>query len=275
MGLRIGTNTASLTAQRFLRKSDAAVSHASRALSSGTRLVDAGDDSASFAISESLRGQASSLKAAKQNSENAGGLIQVAEGGLTEQNNILVRLRELAVQAASDTVGEDERGYLNTEFTSLVSEFDRIAQTTRYGHKQLLTGTDESLEFHLGANNTSHDVVKYKFDSDTRAAKVGIDGLEVSDKDSAKDALSTIDDAQTKVATARASFGAIQERLNIASNNLDTQRDNILEAASGISDADIAEETANLTQARVQREVGTAVLAQANQNNDRALKLLI
>ncbi len=274
MGLRIGTNSASLTAQRYLRKSEAAVSHASRALSSGTRLVDAGDDAASFAISEGLRGQAKSLQAARQNADNAGGLIQVAEGGLSEQNNILVRLRELAVQASSDTVGEDERGFLDTEFKSLVSEFDRIAQTTTYGHRALLTGSKDTLEFHLGANNTENDVVSYKFDSNTSAKSVGIKGLEVSDKDNAKDALSTIDEAQTKVATARASFGAIGERLQIAGSNIDTQAENILSAASSMSDTDVAAESANLANARVQQEVSTAVLAQANQSNDRALKLL-
>jgi flagellin len=274
MGLRIGTNMASISAQRYLGKSEAMVTHASRALASGTRLVNAGDDAAGFAIAESLRGQASSLKQAHQNAENAGGLMQVAEGGLSEQNNILVRLRELAVQAASDTVGEDERGFLNTEFTSLVSEFDRIAQTTTYGHKKLLTGTDENLEFQLGANNTENDVVKYKFDTNTTASKVGIKGLDVSDKGDAKDALSTIDDAQTVVARARAGFGAMQERLQIAANNVDVQKENILEARSRIADTDIAEETSNLAQGRILEDVGTAVLAQANQNSERALKLL-
>ena len=119
-------------------------------LASGSRVVQAGDDAAGFAISEILRGQASSITQAKNNSENAKGLIQVAEGGLNEQNNILIRLRELTVQAASDTVGEDERKFMNTEFMQLKAELDRIAKTTRYGAKELLAGSNEKYEFYLG-----------------------------------------------------------------------------------------------------------------------------
>ena len=124
-----------------------------------------GDDAAGFAIAESLRGQAASLRQAKQNASNATGLIQVAEGGLNEQNNILIRLRELAVQSASDTVGEDERAFLDTEFQNLTAEFNRIAETTTYGRKQLLTGTNVEYEFHLGAGSTDSDVVRYKLDA--------------------------------------------------------------------------------------------------------------
>jgi flagellin len=224
--------------------SEKRTSHAAQALSSGSRIVNAGDDAAGFAISEVLRGQAASLKAAKRNADSATGLIQVAEGGLNEQNNILIRLRELSVQAASDTVGDDERGFINKEVDQLKSEIDRIASTTTYGAKKLLTGTDEQFEFHLGAGNTSDDVVRYQLDTDTRASALGVSGLSVSDKGDAREALGDIDSALGKIAQARAGFGAMQSRLQYAANNLDVQFENITAAKSTISDADVAFESA-------------------------------
>lgn len=274
MGLRISTNLASIAAQRNLSRSEKEVVHASRALSSGSRIVNPGDDAAGFAIAESLRGQAAGLRQAKMNSENAGGLIQVAEGGLNEQNNILVRLRELAVQAASDTVGDNEREFLNTEFANLVSEFDRIAQTTRYGNKQLLTGSNQDYEFHLGTGNSDDDVIKYKMDTDTRAATVQIKNLRVTEKDYARDALDQIDQSMLVIAKARAGFGAMQSRFEIASNNLAIQYENIQGAYARIADADIGEEASKLASAQVKQDFGVSILAQANQSVGRALKLL-
>ena len=176
MGLRIGTNVPSIAAQRLLIKSEKRTTHAMQALASGSRVVQAGDDAAGFAISEILRGQASSITQAKNNSENAKGLIQVAEGGLNEQNNILIRLRELTVQAASDTVGEDERKFMNTEFIQLKAELDRIAKTNRYGAKELLAGSNEKYEFYLGTQNRPEDIVSFTFDVDTRADSLGVEG---------------------------------------------------------------------------------------------------
>lgn len=274
MSLRIGTNVASIAAQRNLDRAESKTTHAIRALSSGSRIVQSGDDAAGYAISESLRGQAQSLKQAKQNADNATGLIQVAEGGLNEQNNILIRLRELAVQSASDTVGDDERGFLETEFSNLIQEFDRIAATTTYGKKQLLTGTNEEFEFHLGTGNTDLDIIRYKLETDTRSSSLGIDGMSVVDQGDARSALNEIDGAMMKVANARAGFGAIMSRLEIAGNNLDLQRENVLSARSRIADADVAFEVSEMVQGQVMQELGVAVLAQANQNPMRALKLL-
>lgn len=274
MGLRIGTNIASISAQRNLARSESEVVRSSRALASGSRIVSPGDDAAGFAIAESLRGQAASLKQAKQNAENAKGLIQVAEGGLNEQNNILVRLRELAVQAASDTLSDTERGFLNTEFQNLTAEFERIAQTTTYGSKQLLAGADKEYEFHLGAGSSKHDIVAYRLDADTRASTLDLDGLSVDYKSYARSSLQYIDRALVQIAKTRSGFGAMQSRLEIAANNLDLQHENIVGARSRIADADVALEVSNMVQAKVLQEFGTAVLAQANQNPARALKLL-
>lgn len=274
MGLRISTNVASVAAQRQLGRSQDRFSHASRALASGTRLVDPGDDAAGFAISESLRGQAESLKSARNNAESAVGLIQVAEGGLSEQNNILVRLRELAVQAASDTVGDEERKFIDVEFQQLGKELDRIAETTRYGNKMLLTGGNEEYEFQLGSGGTENDVIRYKMEADTRASTLGIAGLSVEDQDSARSLLADLDDALLKVAGARASFGAVQSRLNIASNNLDLQHENVVSARSRIADTDVAYEAAELANAQMTQQFGISVLAQANSFPQAALRLL-
>ncbi len=274
MGLRIGTNIASISAQRQLGKSQRQTDHAMQALASGSRIVSAGDDAAGFAISEVLRGQASSLKQAKNNADGAKGLIQVAEGGLNEQNNILIRLRELAIQAASDTVGDDEREYLNSEFTQLTSEVDRIAKTTSFGKKQLLQGSSTEYEFHLGTQNGQQDVIRYKMDADTTANSLGVSGLTISDRSDAKNNLADIDSAISKISKTRAGFGAIQSRLEFAANNLDQQFENISAARGRITDTDVAFEASELARGQILKEFGVAVLAQANQEPLKALKLL-
>jgi flagellin len=244
------------------------------AIASGSRIVRAGDDAAGFAIAESLRGQLAGTKQAKFNAESASSMVQTAEGGLSEQNNILVRLRELAVYAASDTVGEDERGYLDNEFQQLTQEFDRIAKSTRYGNKQLLTGSGEKFEFQVGAFRGDENVIKYTLDANTTAGDVGIDGLEVSDQSSARSALDDIDSAMMKVASARAGFGAIQSRLEHATNALAAQAENIDAARGHIMDADIAEEVSKLAQAQILQSAGMSVVAQANASSAKALQLL-
>lgn len=274
MGLRISTNVPSLNVQRFLAQSEKKTSHAIRALASGSRIVEAGDDAAGFAISERLRGQAESLHQARENADAATGLIQVAEGGLNEQNNILIRLRELAIQSASDTVGDEERAFLDTEFQQLLQEFDRISETTTYGRKKLLSGTNEEFEFHLGTGNSQVDVIKYKLDVDTRSKTLDIGGLSVADQDDAKSVLDDVDTAIQTIAKARAGFGAIQSRLEIAGNNIDIQHDNVIAARSRIADADVAHEISEMVQGQILQQLGVAVLAQANQSGQAALKLL-
>src|SRR5688572_19091171 len=133
MGLRIQTNMASLSAQKVLGKQGARAEHASTALASGNRIVRAGDDAAGLAISEYIKGQVRGSKMARQNAFNAVSSIQVAEGGLNEISNILIRLRELGIQAASDNIGETERGFLDLEAQHLIEEADRIALTTVFG----------------------------------------------------------------------------------------------------------------------------------------------
>jgi len=274
MPIRIGTNVSSIYAQRQLNRAEKRAGHAMQALASGSRIVQAGDDAAGFAISENLRGQEKSLRQARNNAESARGLIQVAEGGLNEQSNILIRLRELSMQSASDTVGDEEREFLDAEFRQLLDEFDRIARTTTYGDKKLLMGETEEFEFHLGALNGDDDVVRYTLDADTTSSNLRIDDLSIEDRDDAREALTDIDDAFTRIAATRANFGAIQSRLEIAGNNLELQHENVAAARSRIRDADMAYEVSELAQGQVQKEFGIAVLAQANADPARALKLL-
>jgi flagellin len=264
MALRISTNVASLAAQRQISKSDAELTHALKALASGNRIVSPGDDAAGLAISETLRGQVSGLRQARSNAENSISLIQVAEGGLNEQNNILIRLRELGIQGSSDTVSDVEREYLDAEFQQLVSEFDRIAKTTSFGSKKLLTGAGESFQFYVGAGAGPDNIIEYKLDANTTAGNTGVEGLAVATQGDAQSTMEGVDQALTHLNEVRANFGAIQSRLQAAGSNLDIQIENVSAAKSRISDADVAYETAKAVQANVLTQLGTSVLAQAN-----------
>lgn len=274
MSFKISSTVVPMNASRYLSNAQEQITTSLRALASGSRINRAGDDAAGFAIAESLRGQIGGTKQAEFNATTAQSLVQTAEGGLNEQNNILIRLRELAVYAASDTIGEQERGYLNGEFTQLVDEFDRIAKTTRYGNKSLLTGTGESFEFQLGAFKGDENVVRFKLDANTTASDVGISGMEVSDQSSARSALDSIDEAMQKVAGTRAEFGAMQSRLAHAAQSLSIQSENLSEARSHIVDADLADEVSKLAQAQIIQESATSVVSQANASSMRALRLL-
>ncbi|MEE6251556.1 MAG: flagellin [Bdellovibrionota bacterium] len=274
MSLRIGTNVASLAAQHNLSKSNAQKLKAIKSLSSGNRITQASDDAAGFAIAENLRGQLKGLEQVKRNANSAVSLVQVAEGGLNEQNNILIRLRELGVQAASDTVSEQEREFLQVEFSQLLEELDRIASSTTYGSKKLLSGSGEEFEFHVGANAGEENIIRYTLDADASSDSLGVSGLSVDDKDNALDSLESIDEGLIKMAEMRSSFGAMQSRLLHTSNHLDNQIENVAGARSLIADADVAKETADLVQADILQSTGVAILAQANNIPRHAERLI-
>ncbi len=274
MGLRISTNVASINAQRQLGTQQTKASHALAALSSGSRIVNAADDAAGLAISENIKGQTRGLAMARQNAFNAGSLVQVSEGGLGEINNILIRLRELGVQAASDNIGDDERAFLDQEVQQLVLESDRIAKTTRFGSKQLLDGSGDELEFQVGAFAGDENIINYKMSADATASKLGISGVSVDSKGSARDLLSSVDDAMKDIGKMRADFGAVQSRLNTTTSNLDIQHENLSAANSRIRDADIAKESADLASSQVLQQAAISVMAQANQQPAMALRLL-
>jgi flagellin len=274
MGLRINTNLASIAAQRTLQKNQRRLEHSQTAMASGKRIINAADDAAGLAISESIRGQSAGLKMAKQNALNAQSVIQVSEGGLNEISNILIRLRELGVQAASDTVSEVEREFLNTEATQLVTEADRIAKSTRFGNKVLLASEGEELEFHVGPFGGDENVVRAVISADATADTLGFADVEVADKDSAKDTLGKVDEALIKIGKIRADFGAVQSRLIMTNSNTEIQYENLKAAESRIADADIAYESAEMASSQILQNASISVLAAANQNGLAALKLI-
>lgn len=276
MGLRINTNTASLNAQRNLMGTKLGLDKSLERLSSGYRINRAGDDAAGLAISENLRAQIRGLKQASRNAQDGVSLVQVAEGGLNEISSIMIRLRELAVQAASDTIGPVERQFLNVEYDQLVSEIDRIADGTEFNGTQLLSGTGSILDFQVGTRNDPN-IDRLSFDAskaDANSAALGINLTSVADKASAQNTLSAIDSAIVSVSAMRADFGAIQNRLQSTIGNLAVSVENLSSANSRIRDVDVAEETAELTRNNILLNAGTSVLAQANQTANTALTLL-
>jgi len=274
MGLRISTNMPSISAQRVLAVQQKRMEHATQALASGSRIVQAADDAAGLAISESLKGQTRGIAQARNNAFNAGSAIQVSEGGLNEINNILIRLRELGIQSASDNIGDKERGFLNEESKQLLQEADRIAKTTRFGDKLLLDGSGGEQEYHVGAFAGPENVIKFSLSTDARASELGIDSISMEDKGSARESLSTVDEALQKIGTMRANFGSIQSRLNATVSNLDIQYENLSAANSRIRDTDVAKESSEIASAQVLQQAAVSVLAQANQFPGVALKLL-
>lgn len=276
MGLRINTNTASLNAQRNLMGTKLGLDKSLERLSSGYRINRAGDDAAGLAISENLRAQIRGLKQASRNAQDGVSLVQVAEGSLNEISSILIRLRELSVQAASDTIGPVERQFLNVEYDQLVSEIDRIADGTEFNGTQLLSGTGSILDFQVGTRNDPN-IDRLSFDAskaDANSAALGVNLTAVADKASAQNALSAIDQAIVSVSAMRADFGAIQNRLQSTISNLAVSMENMSAANSRIRDVDVAEETAELTRNNILLNAGTSVLAQANQTAQTALTLL-
>lgn len=277
MGLRIATNLPAMAANRSITKNSDDLQHSYERLSSGQRITRAGDDAAGLSIAENLRAQVRSLGQAERNANDGVSFAQVAEGGLTEIANMHIRLRELAVQAASDTVGDKERGYINQEVQSLVGEIDRIANVTNFNGTTLLNGQGDksSLEFQVGIRNNEADKILFNVsENDVRASSLGIDGLDYSSIDGARDGLDRVDEALGKVSETRARLGAVQSKLHETVNNIGIEKENMSAARSRIADADIATETSELTRANILQSAGISVLAQANQAPTMALKLL-
>lgn len=276
MGLRINTNVASLNAQRNLGSTRISMNKSLEKLSSGQRINRAGDDAAGLAISENLKAQIKGLGQAERNAEDGISLVQIAEGALGEVSNILIRLRELGVQAASDTIGTTERKFLNVEFEQLTSEIDRIANSTEFNRVPLLNGTGAVFDIQIGTRNDPiSDRLTFDASSaDVNVAALGLNLASVSDKISAQNSLTAIDQAIISVSGIRADFGALQNRLQSTVNNIQTSVENLSAANSRVRDTDIAAETAELTKQNILMTAGTSVLAQANSSTNNALSLI-
>ena len=276
MGLRINTNVASLNAQRNLSGTKLAMDKTLEKLASGQRINRAGDDAAGLAISENLKAQMRGLSQAERNAQDGVSLVQIAEGALSEVSNILIRLRELSVQAASDTIGSTERKFLNVEFEQLTSEIDRIANSTEFNRVPLLNGTGAVFDIQIGTrNDPMTDRLTFDASSaDVNIAALGLNLASIADKISAQNSLASIDTAITTVSGIRADFGALQNRLQSTINNIAVNVENLASANSRIRDADIAKETAELTKGNILVTAGTSVLAQANNSTKMALGLI-
>src|SRR5580692_8882082 len=222
MGLRISTNITSLNAQRQMSMTRQNLDRSLERLASGSRINHAGDDAAGLAISENLKAQIRGIRQAKRNSQDGVSLIQVSEGGLAEISNILTRLRELSIQAASDTIGDTERGFTDREFQSLKQEVDRIANVTNFNGTPLLNGKAGIFEIQVGThNNPILDRIVYNGErSDTSLDALKLGGESVATKQGAQLSLAVIDDALIRVNSVRADMGALQNRLQSTINNL-------------------------------------------------------
>jgi flagellin len=293
MGLRIRTNVASLKAQRGLSETQNASTESMEKLSSGYRINKSADDAAGLAISEQLRANVRSMSQAKRNAADGISFIQVAEGSMNEISNILVRLRELSVQTASDSVGNLERSYANKEYIQLVDEIDRISNSAEYNGFNLLGGADgnsglSEVVFHIGKGNASVpntdtisvNIEDFKINSGEilglgKEAEIGpMDGTSEFERGTAAAKLGIIDSAIKRVAGNRATLGAKQSRLGSTINNLEISIENAQSSNSRIRDVDFAAETANFTQQRILSQAGVAVLSNANSAPEMALSLL-
>jgi len=280
MGLVINTNVASINAQRNLNRTQGSLGTSLARLSSGMRITAAKDDAAGLAISEKLRAQIRGLGQAERNANDGISLVQTAEGALNEVSSSLVRMRELAVQASTGTLGDEERGYLNNEFNALMTEIDRIASVTEFNGKYLLNGASSAgVSFQVGLNDSTNDRISVSIAAINTASIGSGSGSMIADQSistmtAARTSLDVIDEAIKDISGSRGGLGAVQNRLQTTVNNLATQRENISAANSRIRDVDVADETVSMTRSQILMQAGVSVLAQANQLPSMALSLI-
>ena len=273
MGIRINTNIASLNTQRHLYNSTTSFQKSMEKLSSGLRINRAGDDAAGLAISEGLKADIRSLEQASRNAADGISMIQTGEGAMDEISNILVRMKELAEQSATGTLGDTERGYLDAEYTALTAEIDRIAAGTEFNGVMMLDGTGGSVDIQVGIDATANSQIAIDLgtavDSATLTVATGVDTAA-----NALTAMDEIDVAIAAVSANRADFGAIQNRLESSIRNIGMTAENLSAANSRIRDVDVAKETASMTSYQILQQAGVSVLAQANMSSTLALGLL-
>lgn len=276
MGMRITTNVASLNAQRVMTTNSREMQKSMAQLSTGSRITKAGDDAAGLAISENLKSQIRSYGQAARNANDGISMMQTAEQGMGEISNIVTRLRELGVQAASDSIGDQERGFIQKEVDALKSEIQRVAESTSFGSRKLLDGSGGVYDIHVGTSaNEKTDWISY----DASQANVTTDSLGIVDldfvsKEGARAGLAALDSAQSVVNGSRATLGALQNRLSSTVDVIGTMTENMNAANSRIRDTDVAASTSELARNNVLLQGTTATLAQANQLPQMALKLI-
>lgn len=276
MGLRINTNIQSLAAQRFLGINSERQKNALDHLSSGSRINRAGDDAAGLAVSERLKGTIRSMRQATRNAQDGVSLIQTAEGSMNEISNILIRLRELSIEAASDTIGDTERGFLDKEVQQLKAEVNRISYATEFNGTHLLDGSAPVMEFQVGVYNNP-ELDRFVFDTkylETSLNSLGVNDVSTASKEASQQNLDALDGAINLLNNNRATIGALQNRMMSTIANLNIYRENLEEANSRIRDTDMASESSELVKQNILTQSTVAMLGQANSIPQLALKLL-
>ncbi len=276
MGMRVTTNLAAINAQRNLVQSQRVVNKSMAQLASGTRINISADDAAGLAISERLKSSIRSARQANRNANDGISMVQTAEGGLNEIGNIITRLRELGIQSASDTVGSIERGFLDKEVQQMKSEIQRISLSTKWGTTNLLDGTTPAFDYQVGIfNNSEEDRIQFNAAENVATLDaLGLTGLDYTTKEGSQEGLTFLDMAQNSVNGMRSNLGALQNRLTSTVDNLGVLEENMSAANSRIRDTDVAQASSEMTKNSILLQASTATLAQANQTNQLALKLI-
>ena len=264
-------NMSAMNANRMLSGVSSAQSKSTEKLSSGYRINRAADDAAGLSISEKMRSQIRGLNKASSNAQDGISLIQIAEGALNETHSILQRMNELATQAANDTNTDDDRTAIGDEITQLVSEIDRIKDTTQFNTMNLLNGDFSGKNLQVGSLKGQTISISI---SSLGASDLQINNLDVSSNSNAGDAITSIQTAINTVSSNRSKLGAIQNRLEHTINNLDTTSENTSAAESRIRDTDMAQEMVNYSKNNILAQAGQSMLAQANQSTQGVLSLL-
>ncbi len=275
MALTVNTNTASMNALTNLNRTSRSLGDTFTRISSGLRITKAADDAAGMAVAENLSSAYRSGRVAIRNINDGVSVLQTAEGATNEVVNIVKRMRELAMQSASETLDDDERAYIQDEYTQLVTEVDRIAQSTEFNGTALGDGVLTTLAVQVGINNTANDRIQINV-GDLRSTQIGVDAslVDLSTAALAQSSLGALDDAMDVVSGYRSDYGAVQNRLESALRNMETYTENLAAAESQIRDADFAYETAQMAKDQILQQAGVSVLAQANLINQGAVSLL-
>jgi flagellin len=276
MAIRINTNVDSVFAQKNLARTQRSMRGSMQKLSSGLRITKAADDAAAMGVSEKMRAQITSLKMAQRNTNDGISMIQTAEGALDETADILNRMRELAVESSSEVLQATERAYLQTEFTALQGEIERIADSTEFNGLNLSDGTTTEVAVQVGIFNVAaQDRITVTLqDSQTATLGVNTGAVDLGSAANSQTAITAIDTAIDSVNNSRATYGAAQNQLSSALRNLENYTENLTETESRIRDVDFASETATMTRNQIFSQAGISILSQANSSPQAALSLL-
>lgn len=276
MPLLINTNQGSLSVQKSLARANTSMQASVGKLSSGSRINSASDDAAGLAVSEGLRAQTRGFQQASSNATQGVAMLQTADSALQSVSDTLVRMRELAVQSASDGLTDTERAHVDTEFQQLADEIDRVSNSTEYNGQKLLdgtAGTAGTLTFQVGTRNTADDRITVAM-SDMDSTALGVNASAVDSLANAQTAIDDIDSALETLNSHRATIGATVNQLGKAIDNLSTTVENLSVADGNIRDVDVARESAQLSRNQVVQQASVAMLAQANAAPQLALRLL-